>query len=323
MRVAIVVPISPFESVEAVLESAKSLKSLDFDNFECKIVYVVDRNEKCAEILKKEGFEVIFRKDNRGRRAGAINDAIDYLSNFNPKYIAIFDVDSRPQRNFIVECIKVLERCEDCYIASSKRYISNGINLVSETVEVEYHLINFFLEKLSWKHFNGLIGVLRYKFLKRERLSEQALTEDSDFSTRMYAKGKKALIVKTTKIYEEAPMSWKELYSQRKRWYYGGLQLWKYRRSLKGKVKLSWILSLTLSYAVILALPLTILAVPLLVYYYKKISKIKVFFGLIIHIFLLQLAALNSIFNYLTGRNVGWSKIRRKAEIEVQKCSRY
>ncbi|MCS7121594.1 MAG: glycosyltransferase family 2 protein [Archaeoglobaceae archaeon] len=315
MKIALVIPVSPFESKSTVLESVKVLKSLDFSNFEYKIVYVVDFNEECALALKSEGVEVLFRKDNRGKRAGAINDAVDYLSDFNPDYLAIFDVDSRPQKNFLIKCIEALEKCEDCYIASSKRYIWNGINLVTETVEAEYYLINFFLERLKWKQFNGLIGVLKYKILKEEKLNELALTEDADFSTRMHAKGKKALLVKTTKIYEEAPMSWKELYNQRKRWYYGGLQLWKYRKTFdERKVKISWILALTLSYVVILALPLIILAPPLLLYHYKKISKLKLVLGLTVHALLLQIAALDAIFSYLTKKSVGWSKVRRVTE---------
>lgn len=313
MKVGVLVPISPFESLDVVLESLECIKSLDFGEYEFKIVYVVDKNLECAEELKKKGVEVLYREEARGRRAGAINDAIKFFSDFNPKYVAIFDVDSRPERNFILECIKVLERDEKIFIASSRRYINNGINLPSETVEAEYHLINFFLNKLSWKQFNGLIGVLRYEYLKRG-LEESAITEDAEFSTRMYAEGLRAEMVETTKLYEEAPMSWKELYLQRKRWYFGGLQLWKHRKKLKGKVKFSWIMALTLSYIVIVALPLLLLSPPLILYHYKKFSKLKVVFGLLIHTLLLQLAALDAFLSYIFRKDVNWGKMRRKAE---------
>ncbi len=325
MRLAVIVPVSPFESEEVIRRSIEHLKNLDYDNFEVKFVYVIDKNgenDSRPLMAEKLGVDVVFRSDRRGKRGGAINDALNYLRNFKPDYIAIFDVDSRPEKNFIVECVKALQNCERCYIASSKRYILNGMNLVSETVEAEYYLINFLLSRSAFKQFNGLIGVLRADVLMEEGLNEDAVTEDADFATRMHAKGLRATLVKTTKIYEEAPMSWKELYEQRKRWYYGGLQLWRYRKIMRRaelKVRFSWYLALTLTYATILLLPLLLLAPPLLVYHYRKISKIKVAAGLLIHAILLQIAALSAIVRYVGGKSVEWGKIRRSTEVSVQR----
>lgn len=64
-----------------------------------------------------------------------------------------------------------------------------------------------------------MIGVLRYDLLC-EKLNEDAMAEDADFATRMYARGFKALMVDGV-FYEQAPLSWKDFYRQRKRWYYG------------------------------------------------------------------------------------------------------
>ncbi len=317
MRLAIVVPVSPFESPEVVKKSIEYLKSLDYDDFKVRFVYVIDgeRDEK-IEIAEKLGVHVLHRKSRRGKRGGAINDAVEYLKKFRPRYIAIFDVDSRPEKNFIVECVKALERCDKCYIASSKRYVINGVNLVAETVEAEYYLINFLLSKSAFKQFNGLIGVLRADILMREKLREDMITEDADFATRMYAKGLKAVLVNTTKLYEEAPLTWRDLYSQRKRWYYGGLQLWRYKKDIlraDKKFRFSWLSALTFTYIIALMLPMLILAPPLLLYKFGK-SKLKVFFGLIIHTIILQTAAFAAIANFLNGKDVEWSKIKRSLE---------
>jgi len=320
MKLAVVVPISPFESEEVVRKSIEHLKNLDYDGFDVKFVYVIDRSgddDVRDKVANDCGVDVIIRNDRRGKRAGAINDAIEYLRSFNPDYVAIFDVDSRPERNFVVECVKALESCADCYIASSKRYIVNGVNLVSETVEAEYYLLNFLIARSAFKQFNGLIGVLRADFLANERLREDAVTEDADFATRMHAAGLKASLVKTTKLYEEAPMSWKELYDQRKRWYYGGLQLWRYRRRMrdaKFAVRVSWYLALTLTYVPVIFLPLLLLAPPLLVYHYRRLSKVRVVAGLMIHTLLLQLAAISALISYLRGEGVEWGKITRIEE---------
>jgi len=318
MKIAIVVPVSPFESEEILRKSIEHLRSLDYDDFEVKIVYVIDRasgEDRRKEIAEELGVEVLLRDSRRGKRAGAINDALNFLADFKPNYIAIFDVDSRPERNFVVECVKALKNCHDCYIVSSKRYINNGINLVSETVEAEYNLINFLLKRSKFKQFNGMIGVLRGSVLMENRLNEWAVAEDADFATRMHAEGFKGVLVETTKLYEQAPLTWKDLYSQRKRWYYGGLQLWRYRRKMKNAkrgVRFSWYMALTLTYLPVLYIPFIILISPfLLLYHYRSVSKIKVMIGLVVHAILLQIAAVNALITYIRRRDVEWDAIKR------------
>lgn len=317
MRIAVIVPVSPFEEWEVVKKSIEHLKALDYDDFDVKFVYVIDRSgerDERVELARSMGISVVARDDRRGKRGGAINDALDYLREFSPKYIAIFDVDSRPERNFVVECVRALEGCQKCYIASSKRYIYNGINLVSETIEAEYYLLNFLLEKSKFKQFNGMIGVLRADVLMEERLNEAAVAEDADFATRMHAKGLKAVLVTTTKLREQAPLTWRDLYNQRKRWYYGGLQLWRYRKLMSKAdfgVKLSWYLALTLTYLPMLLSPLLLLSPFLLLYHYRKLSKLKVTIGLLIHAFLLQIAAVDALLSFRRNREVKWGAMQR------------
>ncbi len=199
MRVAVVVPVSPFEDAEIIRKSIEHLKSLDYANMDVKLVYVIDSsgdNDIRWKLAEEMGVEVVRRNERRGKRAGAINDALSYLKSLNPDYIAIFDVDSRPEKNFVVECVRALEECEECYIASTKRYVNNGINLVSETVEAEYYLLNFLLRKSRFKQFNGMIGVLRAEILMKHRLNEWAVAEDADFATRMHAMARKPFSLK-------------------------------------------------------------------------------------------------------------------------------
>jgi len=318
MKLAVVVPVSPFEDEEIIRRSIEHLKSLDYDNLDVKFVYVIDsngKNDRRPETARRMRVEVVFREDRRGKRAGAINDALKHLSEFKPDYVAIFDVDSRPEKNFIVECVKALESCDDCYIASTKRYISNPINLVSETVEAEYYLINYLLGRSKFRQFNGLIGVLRAEFLMKEGLNEWAVAEDADFATRMHAKGRKALLVTTSKIYEQAPITWRDLYNQRIRWYYGGLQLWRYRKEMRKAslgVRFSWYLALTLTFIPVLFLPLLFILPPfLLVAHFRKIPKIKVTLGLIIHALILQYSALKALFSFVRKREVEWGAMQR------------
>ncbi len=322
---AVIVPVSDFEPLTMIFSSICNITSLNFGEYRPLIVYVIDTNnlEKISKIrnfIENKGLswavKIIRRSTNRGKRAGAINDALDYVARFKPKYIAIFDIDTKPETDFIVKCVNALEKEPKAYIASSRRYILNPKNLVSETVEIEYYLLNFLIKKLHFKQFNGLIGVLRSDIILKYRLDEAALTEDADFATRMHAAGLKAILVDSTKLFEQSPITWRDLLNQRKRWYFGGLQLWKLwklvKKSKNRKFIASWILSLSLSYIPIIAMPLIFLAPFILLYKFKKIEKTKILLGLLIHTILLQCAAVLAIYNFIRKKEVEWKPLRRE-----------
>jgi len=316
VRVAVIVPVSPYEPVEILVDSARCLRNLDFGKMNVKILYVIDlngKNDSRAEILKKEGVEVLERESTRGKRAGAINDALKLLESFGPEYIAIFDVDSRPAEDFVVKCINALEKEPKAYIASSPRYISNDVNLVSSTVSAEYLLINFLLKKTGFRQFNGLIGVLRAEHLFRYGLKEDAIAEDADFATRMHAKRLTALLIDSA-VYEQAPLTWWDLLEQRRRWYYGGLQLWKYWEEVKGgkfEFVFSWIMALTLTYFAALFLPFILLSPPLVVCKFRNVKKLPVSMGLLIHALILQYAAIKAMLSFIRRKEISWKGIRR------------
>lgn len=275
-EIAVIVPVSELEDSQVVLHSAEKIRSLDYENLSAKIVYVADvtteRDERIS-VLKKAGIEV-FSRQRRGRKAGALNDALLYLAEFKPDYVALFDVDSRPERNFIKEGVTALENDTKAYLASSRRYISNPVNLVSRTIQTEYYILNFLLKRSAFKQFNGLIGVLRADILYAHELKEDAIAEDADYATRLYAQNYHAVLVYSTRLYEEAPVRWRDLLNQRERWHYGGLQLWRYwdvvKRSSNRDFVHAWILALTLGYCPLIFLPLVLFAPFLLLFLSKK-----------------------------------------------------
>jgi len=322
VRVAVIVPVAPYEPREILISSARDLLALDYRDFEINILYVVDKKHEHdvdgrVKILRDLGVDVLERNSSRGRRAGAINDALEYLSDFKPEYIAVFDVDSRPMKKFLVESLDALESNKNAYIASSCRYIINPVNLVSKTIEAEYLLINFLLRKSGFKQFNGLTGLLRSEFLYRYKLNEDAVAEDADFATQMHAKGYAAILILVdgAEVHEQSPVSWMDLLNQRKRWYYGGLQLWKYWKEVKKSGDknfiVSWLMALTVTYAPILVAPVLIPALSISIYKFKKVGMISLTPGFIIYILLLQYAAVAAVWHLLKGRRVEWKSIKR------------
>ncbi len=312
-KIGVIVPVSVYEPHETLVRSAIHLRNLDYGKFEPKIVYVFDgeENDERVSALRKLGVDVFPRKTNRGKRAGAINDGLEIMKKYRPDAIVILDVDSRPARDFVIKCAERLRR--GVYISSSRREIVNPFTIVAEGVFVEYKIIGYLLKKSGFRQFNGLIGVLNPDYLFRYRLNEECLTEDADFSTRMHAMGLKAEVCDTV-LFEQAPVNARDLLSQRKRWYYGGLELWKYFRDAisSGNTKFifSWILALTVTYFPLLFFLPVLLALPSLVIRYG-FGGIRMYAGLIFHLFLLQLSSFSAIITFVRKNGIEWGAIER------------
>lgn len=324
-KIAVIIPVSEFEDAAVVGRSVRAITALDFTGLEARVVYAVDLRagvDERVSALQQAGLEVFTRR-RRGKRAGAINDALRYLADFKPEYVALFDVDSRPDPHFLTECVTALDREPRAYIASSRRYVSNPVNLVAQTVQAEYYLLNFLLKRSAFKQFNGLIGVLRADLLLAHPLDEGVITEDADYATRLYAQGYHAVLVYSTRLSEQAPASWRDLLNQRKRWYYGGLQLWRHRKLVRHspnrKFARAWLIALTLGYCVLILLPLALLA-PVVILAYPRSAladralqkpPFRVSIGLVILLVILQYSAIVALLKFIGGRGVAWKPMHR------------
>ncbi|MBE8539911.1 glycosyltransferase family 2 protein [Geoglobus acetivorans] len=317
-RIAVIIPVSVFEPAETLRDCAEYLNNLDFGEMECRIVFSFDGDESDDRVrmLRKYGFLVLARNTRRGKRAGAINDALDHLVKFKPDFVAILDVDSRPERGVIPRCAEAVG--DGIFIASARRRISNPVNSTTRAVEFEYRLIGYLLKHSGFRQFNGLIGVLDGSILFRHRLNEDALTEDADFSTRMHCLGLKAELVDGF-FYEQSPLTWRDFFEQRKRWYYGGLELWKYLPDVlkSGNVGFitSWISALTLTFFPSLFIPFILLSLPSLLVYYGK-DGFETFSGFIVYSLVLQAASISAIFNFLRNKGVEWKAVKRMEQLK-------
>ncbi len=312
-RIAIIVPVSVHEPINTLVKSAQHLKGLDSGDHQVKILYIFDGDEKDERVtaLRESGVDVLARNTNRGKRAGAINDGLEFLKKYRPDFVAIFDADSRPSRRFVVECIRKMR--SDVFISSAKREIINPYTYVAEGVFIEYKLIGSLLRISGFRQFNGLIGVLNQRYLFRYRLNENCMTEDADFSTRMHSLGLRAELCDGA-LFEQAPVKVEDFISQRKRWYYGGMELWKYFSDVissgNPKFVISWIMALTLTYFPLLFLIPSLLTLPSLVIRYG-IRGIRVYVGLITYIFILQYSAISAMLSFARKESIEWRAIGR------------
>ncbi len=325
MRTAILIPVAPEEPLSVVKKSWECIQKLEKNGLEVDVIYIVDKNrdlDEREEYLRERNTNVLVRLNGRGRKAGALNHALENLKG-NYDYIAILDVDSRPESNFLLECIAVLRKDARYAIASSPRYVTNHYDsLATRIVAVEYRLIGDLYRLLNWSNgfllFNGLIGVLDGKFFRTQRLREDVKCEDTEFTQRIYLAGRRAALVKKTRVGEQAGITWLELYRQRVRWYtgaYEGLRLYSklfLRSKLPKMVKFSWLASMTLPFIIVVFMPLFLL-------YCKRILELSTgvrdfltrLIGIFYYILLLEFCGITVIVRKILGVDVTWTAVKR------------
>ncbi|MDD3421616.1 MAG: glycosyltransferase family 2 protein [Methanocellales archaeon] len=318
MQLHIIVPISLHEPLYVIKKSLESLSRLDRGSMEVSLTYVIDSlgDDPRAEYLQGQSVDVIVRKP-RGKKAGAINDVLDSIT---ADYIAFFDVDSRPDKNFLVECVSALEKgC--AVIASAPRYVTNpDASIISGVISAEYILIADLyrlLERMDgFQMFNGLIGVLDARIFDRRRLDETAICEDTDLMQQIYLEGNIAVLA-NTHVGEQAPMTLMDLFNQRVRWISGACEGLKYFRGFyKAKIpwsrKIAWFSAMTIPF-------FTFMASPLVPSYsmrlWRSSNNIGDFtlklMGLIVDAWIIWLCALVVLSKKLLRRKIEWKETAR------------
>jgi cellulose synthase/poly-beta-1,6-N-acetylglucosamine synthase-like glycosyltransferase len=322
MKVCAIVPIAPFEPLALIEKSIKSLSELDYSGFDFEAYYVIDgggEDHNALFRLLPPHFHIMLRNDNRGRRAGAINDALNVIEEAD--YIAIFDVDSRPNLDFLKECLHELTETNNGVLASGCRFVTNKVNTLTKIVAIEYKFFCDIYRLGRWARgfiqFNGAIGVAKTTFLRSRGLNESSACEDLDFSAQIYLAGNSARLA-NTRVGEQAPICVHDLFHQRVRWFHGAVEgLRKYLASMlvanvPTLVKITWLGSLTVPF-------FSFLLAPFVPIYLRAIAaegdtmseSVEILFGLIGYTCLMTLCGAVAVGQHLASRKSEWYKTAR------------
>ncbi|MEA3339200.1 MAG: glycosyltransferase family 2 protein [Chloroflexota bacterium] len=329
-RMDIIVPVASFEPISVVRKSFDCISCLENGGMDVRVVYVLDthgENDDRLEFLRGMPVTVIARTDNRGRRAGAINDALDVCkSEGEPDYVALFDVDSRPDWNFLVACVDRLQnRCaKNVIIASGARFITNeDENIVTKTVAAEYcffsDVYRLFERFGGFNQFNGMIGVLDIRLMRGQlgRLDESVSCEDLEFTQKAYLEGFAGGFTAYTMVGEQAPTSIRDLFNQRVRWLSGGYQGLRTHTAsfvasgIPVSSKLAWFLSLSLPFVAFLATPAVLLYGVRLCGKHGFRDAAIMTLGLIGHVWLITLCGAVVLAKQVFGGHVEWKESGR------------
>jgi len=193
-----------------------------------------DETKDIAELAVRRhasrGFKIthLHRVDRRGYKAGALEAGLKVASG---KFIAIFDADFIPSKDFLKRTLPYLEQRKELGMVQARwGHINHDYSLLTkiQSIMLDAH---FVLEHGGrnragcFFNFNGTAGVWR-----REAIDDaggwqhDTLTEDLDLSYRAQLRGWKFLFLPDLVSPAEVPVEMNSFKSQQHRWAKGSIQ---------------------------------------------------------------------------------------------------
>jgi cellulose synthase/poly-beta-1,6-N-acetylglucosamine synthase-like glycosyltransferase len=276
--------------------------------------------DQTAQKLRAQGvhISVIRRKDRIGYKAGALQYGLEQT---NAEFVAIFDADFVPSRDFLKKSIFFfIDRPKLGLVQGRWGHLNSNSSLVTrgQAMGIDGH---FMVEQAarSWNglfmNFNGTAGIFRKEaIVSCGGWQHDTLTEDMDLSYRMQLKDWEAEYVPELVVPAELPEDINAYKNQQFRWAKGSIQTAIKIIPLLREKKLPFftffqsVMHLTHYTVHPLMVMLAILTMPVL--FFVKVSMHPVMFGLVLFAMLLATSGPSSM--YMISQHFLGNKIRRK-----------
>jgi cellulose synthase/poly-beta-1,6-N-acetylglucosamine synthase-like glycosyltransferase len=225
--VAIVMPTFN-EDPKMVEKNLLKLKKMDYPNFK---IYLVDDSNKeeivkeLKSFCKKEGIILIRRKERKGFKAGALNNALKYIKE---EFVAIFDADEELiNKKFLKETIAYFKDPKVAYVQTQKRYKKR--NLFEASADSSHGFFSFFVQPgyaiKGNPIFAGSCGIFRKKVVEEIGGFPEIVVEDAGFSIKAELKGYEGIYIPKLYAIGEPLENFSTFVKQQWRYSYGNHQL--------------------------------------------------------------------------------------------------
>lgn len=229
-----------------------------------------ETSELVARLVKEKqdlGFDIchIRRGSREGFKAGAL---VEGLKTAKGDYVAIFDSDFLPKRNFLQKTLKYFNDPKIGMVQSRWEHLNGDFSLLTkiQALALDGHFVieqsvrnkaGFFIT------FNGTGGIWKKEcILDAGNWQGDTLAEDLDLSYRAQLKGWKFVYLRDFTTPAELPVEINALKAQQFRWTKGHIEtakkvlplVWKSNLSMKEKIQSTFHLSINLAF------PFTLLA---------------------------------------------------------------
>lgn len=233
----IVTQLPVYNECNVVERAMRAIAAMDYPPDRHEIQVLDDSDDETAEIidrvadeLRTEGhhIDVLRRTDRTGYKAGALENG---LSHTKADYVALFDADFMPPRDFLKRTIAVLLLKPDVGFAQARwGHLDGEQNLLTriQCVGLDGH---FAVEQPAralndcFMNFNGTAGLWRRRAIEEAGGWEHdTLTEDMDLSYRSQMKGWAPFYIMDLQVPAELPNDINAFKTQQFRWAKGSIQ---------------------------------------------------------------------------------------------------
>jgi cellulose synthase/poly-beta-1,6-N-acetylglucosamine synthase-like glycosyltransferase len=232
----------------------------------------------CEKLVKKYkstgiNIELIYRKYRTGFKASALRNG---LSKANGEFVAIFDADFMPEKNFLLNTINYFEDKKVGMVQTRWEHLNEEFSFLTRTQA--FGLAgHFVIEQVGrnkaglFINFNGTAGIWRKVCIEDAgNWQEDTLTEDLDLSYRAQLKGWKFVFLNDVVTPSELPAEVNALKNQQYRWTKGSIEtaikllpkVW--RSNIPAKLKIHSTFHLTNNFVYPFILILALLNLPLI-----------------------------------------------------------
>jgi cellulose synthase/poly-beta-1,6-N-acetylglucosamine synthase-like glycosyltransferase len=279
-RVSVHLPL--FNEKRVAKRLLEACVNLDYPRDKLEIVVVDDSSDGTTKIARE--FEskhpslvrVFHREERSGFKAGALQIA---LRNSSGEFIALFDADYVPPRNFLKKMIPHLYVDEKVAFAQSRwSYLDGQFSWIAKAISLAIDVYAFIDQRARYvgnllAHFSGTCGVFRRRAVEEAGgWSSETLAEDLDLSIRLHLKGWRYIYVPTVVCPGEIPPSFDNLRHQQFRWAKGFSEcLRKYGGAILRSSQLNFFqkMEALLHLATYFICPLTIIGIVVALLYYS------------------------------------------------------
>jgi len=273
--VSIIVP--AYNEAKTIAKCLETILDQDYKG-KMEIIVVNDGStDRTAEIVSKYNVKFIDLKVNEGK-ANALNRAIEKAKGD----ILIFtDSDSYMSANAVSSLV-------NRFTANSNAQIVVGNVLIHDDhgkkrIMKYFQMIEYLIEQEITRYLQGLSGnilvcpgpltAVRRKVCDIVRFSDETIVEDADFTIKALKNSMKIIREPEAEVYTNAPETFRAWYKQRKRWWYGNLQVWRLHRHWA--IRNPWMVLNYLGYIIGICSVILVILLPYFLFQYDNILLIS------------------------------------------------
>ena len=239
------------EPVDLLRKTVIAALELEYNKSKLNIYLCDDGNRKEIKKLSEEyGVNYITREDNKGAKAGNINNAFKLT---NGELVVILDADMIVKSNFLIKTVEYFKDKDVAFVQVPQSYYNTDMYQYNLNKYVPNEQ-DFFMRDIQEARasINAVLHVGTNAVFRRDAIDAVggfptfSITEDMALGMRLQSNGYKSILVNEPLVLGLSATTLEESIKQRERWARGNVQVFKhdnpiFNRGLKWNQKIAYI----------------------------------------------------------------------------------